>query len=49
MLDEIKADESYEKIKHRAMDKEFCRNWMPRICFMQNTNEDDDEIIKFKL
>ena len=30
MLDDIKADETYEKIKRRAMDRECMRNWMPR-------------------
>ena len=33
MLDDIKADETYEKIKRRAMDRECWRNWMPRTCF----------------
>ena len=32
MLDDIKADESYEKIKRRAIDIECWRNWMPRTC-----------------
>ena len=33
MLDNIKADESCEKTKRRAMKKECWRNWMPRTCF----------------
>ena len=33
MLDDIKADETYEKIMRRAMDRECWRNWMPRNCF----------------
>jgi hypothetical protein len=33
MLDDIKADESYEKIKCRAMERECWRKWMPRTCF----------------
>ena len=33
MLDDIKADESYEKIKRLAMDKECWSNWMPRTWF----------------
>ena len=33
MQDNIKVDESYEKIKHRAIDRECWRNWMPRACF----------------
>ena len=33
MLDDIKADETYEKIKRRAMFRECWRNWMPRTCF----------------
>ena len=32
-VNDIKADETYEKIKRRAMDRECWRNWMPRICF----------------
>ena len=35
MLDDIKAEESYEKFKLRAMYRECCKNWMPR------TNEDE--------
>ena len=33
ILDDIKADETYEKIKRRAMDREFWRNQMFRTCF----------------
>ena len=33
MIDDIKADESYEKIKRRAMDRECWRNWIPITCF----------------
>ena len=33
MLDEIKADETYEKIKRRAIDRKCWRNWMPSTCF----------------
>ena len=33
MLDDIKADETHKKIKRRAMNREFWRNWMPRTCF----------------
>ena len=33
MLDDIKADEKYETIKRRAIDRKFWRNWMPRTCF----------------
>ena len=33
MIDDIKADETYEKIKLRIMDRERWRNWMPRTCF----------------
>ena len=33
MLDGIKAEETYDKIKRRAMDRECWRNWMPRTCF----------------
>ena len=29
MVDDFKADETYEKIKCRAMDSECWRNWMP--------------------
>ena len=29
MLDDIKADETYEEIKRLAMDRECWRNWMP--------------------
>ena len=32
-VNDIKADETYEKIKRRAMDRECWRNWMPRTCF----------------
>ena len=34
MLDDIKADETHEKIKREAMDRECWRNWMPRTCFL---------------
>ena len=30
MLDDIKADETYEKIQRRALDRECWGNWMPR-------------------
>ena len=33
MLYDIKADESYEKIKRRAMDRDCWRNWMSRTFF----------------
>ena len=33
MLDDIKADETYEKIKRQAMDIECWRKWMPRTWF----------------
>ena len=33
MLDDIKVDETHEKIKRRAMDRECWRNWMPITCF----------------
>ena len=33
MLDDIKADETHEKFKRRAMDRECWRNWVPRTCF----------------
>ena len=33
MLDDIKADETYENIKPRAMGRECWRNWMPRTFF----------------
>ena len=33
MLDDIKVDETNEKIKRRAMDRACCRNWMPRTFF----------------
>ena len=33
MLDDIKADEPYEKFKRRDMDRECWRNLMPRTCF----------------
>ena len=33
MLDDIKADETYKKIGHRAMAREYLRNLMPRTCF----------------
>ena len=45
MLDDIKADETYEKIKRRAMDRECWRNWMPRSCFQAEHQYDDDDII----
>ena len=42
MLDDIKADETYEKIKRQAMVRECWRQWMPRTtCSNQNTNHDD--------
>ncbi len=33
MLENIKADGTYKKIKRRAMDKECWRNWMLRTFF----------------
>ena len=33
MLDDTKVDETDEKIKSRAIDRECLRNWMPRTCF----------------
>ena len=33
MLDDIKADESYEKIKRLPMDREYWGNLMPRTLF----------------
>ena len=33
MLGDIKTDESCEKIKRRAMDRECWSNWMPRTYF----------------
>ena len=33
ILDDVKADETYKKIKSRARDRECCRNLMPRTCF----------------
>ena len=33
MLDGIKTDETYQKIKRRAIDRECWINWMPRTCF----------------
>ena len=33
ILEDIIAIETDEKIKHRAMDREFWKNWMPRTCF----------------
>ena len=35
MLDNIKADETYEKIKRQTMDREFWRNWMTRSYFQE--------------
>ena len=32
ILDYLKADKTYEKIKRRAMDRECWINWMPRTC-----------------
>ena len=40
MLDDIKADESYEKIKRRAMGLECKRDWMPRAC-VQAKHDDE--------
>ena len=31
---DIKADETYKKIKRRAKDRECWRNCMPRTCFL---------------
>ena len=42
MQDDVKADKTNQKIKRRVMDRECCINWMPRTCFKQNTNDDDD-------
>ena len=33
ILDDIKANQTYEKIKHRAIDRDRGRNWMPGTCF----------------
>ena len=33
LLDDIKADETYEKIKRIALDRVNWRNWMSRTCF----------------
>ena len=33
MLDDIKADELFEKTKHRAMNRKYWRNWRPSTCF----------------
>ena len=33
MIDNIKADETYEKIKRQAIDRGCWINWMPRTCF----------------
>ena len=38
MLDDIKADETYEKIKRRVTDRECWRNCMPRTCFQSRTS-----------
>ena len=32
MLDDIKANQTYEKTKRLAMDRECWRNWMTRTC-----------------
>ena len=37
LLDDIKGDETYEKIKRRAMDRKFCLE--PGL--KQNTNDDE--------
>ena len=33
MLEDIKVDETYEKIKRLAMDRDCWKKWMPRTCF----------------
>ena len=33
MLDDIRADGTYEKIERRAMDRERWRNFISRTCF----------------
>ena len=33
MLDNIKANQTYEMIKRRAVDRESWKNWMSRSCF----------------
>ena len=34
IIADFKANESYENIKRRAIDRECWRNWMPRTCFL---------------
>ena len=29
MLDDVKSNQTYENIKHQAIDKEFLRIWIP--------------------
>ena len=41
MLDDIKADETCEKIKRRAMDREFGETGCLEPAFKQNTNDDE--------
>ena len=49
MLDDIKADETCVKIKRRAMDREFGETGCLEPAFKQNTNDDDDHTMRFRL
>ena len=40
LLEDIVANETYEKRKRRAMDRELWRNWMPS-ALEKKTNDDD--------
>ena len=42
MIDDIMMG-SYKQMKRRALDREGCRGWVPRICQAQRTVVDDDD------